>query len=493
MGVEQRPPGRPRGRTAEQDWQQLFIGGRWVDPTATDRIETVSPHDETPFGSCPAGSTEDIDRAVAAARRAFDQGPWPRMTVTERVAALRPLADRYLAGQDEMAALITAEMGSPIQFGRIGQSWAAWALLDTMLNLALETSWEDERPSMLGMTALVRRVPVGVVAAIAPWNVPQITIMSKLAPALVAGCTVVVKPAPESPFDALLLAQWIDELDLPEGVVSVVPARPKMAEHLVRHRDVDKVAFTGSTAVGRQIGAICGEQVKRCSLELGGKSAAVILPDADIPAAMPGLQFATLVNSGQACVAQTRVLAHRDRRDEVVDAFEAVIDGLAVGDPSDEATWIGPMVSQRQQERVAGYIDIGAEEGARIVAGGPGRPDGLEKGWYVRPTLFTEVDNGMRIAREEIFGPVLSVIGYDDVDDAVRIANDSDYGLAGSVWGSDEDLAMSVARRLRVGTVGINKYAPDFLAPFGGFKQSGIGREYGAEGIEEYLEVTSIA
>jgi betaine-aldehyde dehydrogenase len=274
--------------------------------------------------------------------------------------------------------------------------------------------------------------------------------------------------------------------------VSIVPAGREVGEHLVRHRGVDKIAFTGSTAAGRKIASICGEQLKRCSLELGGKSAAIILDDADLAATIEGLKFASLMNNGQACVAQTRILASNERYNEVVDALSAMVGGLSVGDPSDPATEVGPLVAERQQERVEKYIALGQEEGAKVVVGGNGRPEGLEKGWYVQPTVFSGVTNDMRIAQEEIFGPVLAVIPFDDVDDAVRIANDSEYGLAGSVWTADIDLGLDIARRVRTGTYGINQYTMDFIAPFGGYKGSGIGREFGREGLEHYLELKSI-
>jgi betaine-aldehyde dehydrogenase len=288
------------------------------------------------------------------------------------------------------------------------------------------------------------------------------------------------------------MAELLHEAGVPAGVVNIVAGGREVGQHLVAHPGIDKVAFTGSTAAGRAIGAVCGEQLKRVSLELGGKSAAIVLEDADLAATVEGLKFLSVMNSGQACVAQTRVLAPRSRYDEVVDALAAGIGGMTVGDPMDPATEIGPMVAQRQQERVQKYIALGQEEGARLVAGGVGMPDGLDRGWYVRPTVFADVDNRMRIAQEEIFGPVVSVIAYDGVEDAVRIANDSEYGLAGTVWTSDVESGLEVARGVRTGTYGINTYTMDFAAPFGGFKASGLGREFGPEGLAQYTETKSI-
>jgi len=473
------------------DRDTLFIDG-WAAPASSDQIQVISPHTEEVIATVPEGTVADIDAAVAAARRAFDEGPWPRLTPQERIDVIANFSMLYAGKLGEMADVITAEMGSPTSFSNLAQSPAPWMQIEAFLGIAREYPWEEIRPGVMGTPVMVRREPVGVVAAIPPWNVPQFTIMSKVIPALLAGCTVVVKPAPETPLDGYLMAELLVEAGVPNGVVNIVAGGREVGEHLVAHRGIDKVAFTGSTAAGRKIAAVCGEQLKRVSLELGGKSAAIVLDDANLETTMEGLAFTALMNSGQACVAQTRILASRANYSNVVDALAEAVSTMQVGDPMDPATEIGPMVAQRQQQRVGEYIAIGQQEGARVVLGGNGMPEGLDRGWYVRPTVFADVDNGMRIAQEEIFGPVLSVIAYDDVDDAVRIANDSDYGLAGTVWTADQAAGLDVARRVRAGTYGVNTYTMDFAAPFGGFKASGLGREFGPEGLGQYTELKSI-
>ena len=473
-------------------YEKLFIGGEWVDPAGSSTIDVISPHSEELVGRVPEGTEADIDRAVTAARDSFDNGEWARMDPAARAEVVQNFSNVYAAQMMEMAAIVTEEMGSPISFSQLAQSPAPWMMLNAFLQVAGEYPWEERRAGVLGSDVIVRREGVGVVGAIVPWNVPQFVTMSKLAPALLAGCSIVIKPSPETPLDAFFMAQLLEEAGVPKGVVSVVPAGREVGEHLVRHPGVDKIAFTGSTAAGRKIASICGEQLKRFSLELGGKSAAIILDDADLASTIEGLKFASLMNNGQACVAQTRILASKQRYAEVVDALGTMVGSLSVGDPSDPATEVGPLVAERQQERVEKYLALGQEEGAKVVVGGNGRPAGLEKGWYVQPTVFADVSNDMRIAQEEIFGPVLAVIPFDDVNDAVRIANDSEYGLAGSVWTADTDLGLDIARRVRTGTYGVNQYSMDFIAPFGGFKGSGIGREFGREGLEHYLELKSI-
>ena len=469
------------------EWDAFFIGGTWVAPSSAERIEVLSPHDGTVVGSVPHAQAADIDAAVRAARRAFDSGPWPQMSPEDRIAAVERLTALYEARIPDLCALITAEMGSPKWFSDLGQGPGALGMIKLNLQVARDFPWEVERN-----ISTIRSEPVGVVGIITPWNVPQIAILAKLIPAVLAGCTVVVKPSPEAPLDAMVLAELIEQAGLPPGVVNIAPGGGEAGRALVEHPGIDKIAFTGSTAVGRWIGGACGAQLKRFSLELGGKSAAIVCEDADVRTVTGGLRFASFMNNSEACVAQTRVLVPRSREVELVDAIADMVSKLAVGDPTDSATYIGPLVSQRQRERVHGYIELGLSEGATAVVGGPGYPEGLDGGAYVRPTLFTGVRNEMRIAQEEIFGPVVSVIAYDDEEEAIRIANDSEYGLAGSVWTTDMDRAGSIARRIRTGTFGVNSYASDVTAPFGGFKSSGIGREYGPEGMAEYVEVKSI-
>jgi acyl-CoA reductase-like NAD-dependent aldehyde dehydrogenase len=473
------------------EYDSLFFGGHWEAPAGSERIEVVSPHSAQRIGSTPAAGPADVDRAVALAREAFDTSEWPHLTPGARAGAVRRLLAAYAARTGEMTEVVIAEMGSPRWFAELAQGPGGAAMLGTFLDAAESFDWEVPGHGH-NAGAIVRREPVGVVGAITPWNVPQLVIMPKLAPALLAGCTIVIKAAPESPLDALLLAEIVAEAELPPGVVSILVGGRQAGEHLVRHRDVDKIAFTGSSAVGARIAGLCGERLARCSLELGGKSAALVLDDADLERTAAGLQFASLLNNGQACVAQTRILTSRRRYAETVDALAAMMQGLVVGDPSDPDTDIGPLVAERQQERVVHYVSAAAAAGARTVVGGPDRPAGVAPGWYVSPTLLADVDNAMTVAREEIFGPVLCVIPYEDEDDAVRIANDSPFGLAGSVWTKDKAHGRELAERLRTGMVGINGFAPDLWSPFGGYKASGIGREYGPVGLDAYLEYKSI-
>jgi aldehyde dehydrogenase (NAD+) len=461
---------------------QLYIGGDWVAPASTERFAVVSPHSEEVIAHVPAGSKADIDAAVAAARTAFDEGPWPRMAPAERADVLAKLGEGYAARLGDMAQAITDEMGSPITFSQIAQAPMPMLILQYYTELARTFEFEDRRQGILA-PVLVRREPVGVAAAITAWNTPQFVAISKLAPALAAGCTVVLKVPPEAPLDAYILAELAEEAGLPAGVLNIVPAGPEASEHLVSHPGVDTVAFTGSTAVGRRIATACGQLLRPVTLELD---------DADLDVLAGGLELASFINNGEACIAQTRILASRSRYDEVVDVVAGVAAGFKVGDPSDPTTNIGPLVSERHRERVESYIALGQQEGAKVVTGG-GRPSGQDTGWYVEPTVFRGVANDMRIAREEIFGPVVVVIPYDDEADAVRIANDSDYGLAGSVWTGDAERGLDVARRVRTGTYGINAYLMDFVAPFGGYKASGLGREFGPEGLLEYLEHKTIA
>lgn len=473
-----------------QTHERLYIGGDWVTPSTTATIDVVNPATEEVIARVPEAREADVDRAVAAARAAFDSGPWPRMAPSERADVMAKLLAILQERSAELATTITQEMGCPITFSNLGQVMAANMVLEYFTRLAREYAFEDLRPGMLG-PALVRREPVGVAGQIVPWNVPLFVTILKVAPAMAAGATMVLKPAPETPLDAILLADALHAAGVPQGVVNIVPAGREVGEHLVRHRDVDKIAFTGSTAAGRKIASICGEQLKRVTLELGGKSAAIILDDADLDFTIGGLLPAAIMNNGQACVAQTRILASRKRYKDVAEALSAAVRAMPVGDPMDPMTMCGPLVASRQRDRVEGYIAIGKQEGAKVLCGG-GRPAGLPKGWYVEPTVFGDVRNDMRIAQEEIFGPVLSVIPYDDVDDAVRIANDSDYGLSGSVWCANPDDGLAIARRVRTGTYNVNGFAMEFGAPFGGYKSSGLGRELGPEGLEAYLEAKSI-
>lgn len=475
----------------ETDRLHFFIDGRWTTPSSTDRHQQLEAATGTAIGYAALGDERDIDAAVRAARRALDHGPWGHTTPTERAEALRRFAASLRVSAHTASTLVSRENGMPIGLSEAFNGGAPAALLDMYAELIDGTDIESVRPAQLGAT-IVRREPVGVVAAITPWNYPLALAMSKIAPALAMGCTVVLKPSPDTALDSYILADAAADAGLPPGVFNVVLAERVAGASLVSHPGVDKVAFTGSTAAGRIIGAECGRLVRRCTLELGGKSAAIFLDDGDTDVLREGLASMAFQNNSQTCTTQSRILAPRSRYDEVVDAVASYAAELVVGNPLDPSVTCGPMANGRHLDRVLGYIESGRSSGARLVAGG-GRPTGLDDaGFFVQPTVFADVDNRNVIAREEIFGPVIAVIPYESEDDAVAIANDSNYGLAGSVWTADEDRGIEVARRVRTGTFGVNYYSTDLAAPFGGMKDSGIGREFGPEALENYTEYKSI-
>jgi aldehyde dehydrogenase (NAD+) len=472
------------------EYDKLFIGGQWVAPTSDKFIEVHSPATLELVGRTPEAVEADVDAAVAAARKAFDEGPWPRMTPAERAAVLTKVNEQLAANTDETVGVISSELGQPSLAVQMMQVFPSQAVLGFYPGLADSFAWEEEKQGIFA-TFRVRKEPVGVVGAIIAWNVPLFLAFNKLVPALLAGCTVVLKPAPETPLTTNVIADWFVKAGLPEGVLSVLPAGREVGEHLVTHPGIDKVSFTGSVAAGKRVGMLAAERLKRCTLELGGKSAAILLDDFDIAANVDGLVMSGLNNSGQACVAQTRILAPRSRYQEISEAIAATASAYKLGGPDDAEAQMGPLVAERQRDRVEGYIAKGKAEGAKLATGG-GRPKGLDKGWYVEPTVFVDVDNKMTIAQEEIFGPVLSVIPYDGEAEAVRIANDSDYGLAGSVWTNDVEKGLEIARQVRTGTFGINWYAFDMAGPFGGYKCSGIGREDGVDGLAAFCETKQI-
>ncbi|HVV11253.1 aldehyde dehydrogenase [Amycolatopsis sp.] len=472
-------------------YENLFIDGGWVPPATGRRIEVVNATTEEPLGSVPEAGEEDVDRAVSAARAAFESSPWATAEPAERADVLNRFADALEKRGSQLTRTVSLQNGMPLSLSEQFEGGYAVALLRYYAALATSTDFEERRASPLGFDTLIRRSPVGVVGAIVPWNYPVVLAITKIAPALAAGCTVVLKPSPGTVLDSFLLAEAAEEAGVPAGVLNWVPGGRELGAYLVSHPGVDKIAFTGSTAAGRLIAERCGRLMRPVSLELGGKSAAVILDDADLDKVTEGLYFASLANNGQTCMACTRILAPRSRYDEVVDSLAGWLGGLQVGDPLEPSTQVGPLASAEHRERVEGYIAKGRREGARLVLGG-GRPAGFDRGWFVEPTLFADVDNASTIAQEEIFGPVLSVIPYDGDEDAVRIANDSDYGLGGSVWSADAARATAIARGVQTGTIGVNGYVIDLNAPFGGVKASGIGREFGPEALAGYLQLKSI-
>ncbi|MDP8992140.1 MAG: aldehyde dehydrogenase family protein [Actinomycetota bacterium] len=464
----------------------MYVDGSWTPSTDKDAFAVVDATTEEVMGHVPAGTADDADRAVAAARAAFPA--WSATPLEDRAKALERIGDGLQARVGELSELVTREVGTPLNLSALAHVGLPVMTFHSTAEIARSFPFEETVAN-----SLVVREPVGVAACITPWNYPLHQVAAKVAPALATGCTVVLKPSEVAPLSAFALAEVVHELGLPPGVFNLVTgAGPVVGEALVAHRDVDKVSFTGSTAVGRHVGEVAATSVKRVSLELGGKSPTVILEDAELrPAVISGVTSAFL-NCGQSCLAQSRMLAPRSRLEEVEALALAVAESFEPGDPLAPGTRLGPLASEAQRRRVRDYIERGVAEGARLLTGGPDPPEGLDRGFFVRPTVFSDVRLDMTIAQEEIFGPVLCILAYEDEDEAVEIANATIYGLSGAVWSGDRDRAMAVARRLRTGQVDVNGGAFNPLAPFGGYKQSGSGRELGRFGMEGFLETKSL-
>ena len=468
------------------DRDKIYVDGAWIPSTGKGTIDVINAYTEEVLGTVPEGTAEDVDKAVRAARAAFDG--WSQTSVEDRAKFLQRISEGLAARSDEVAEVISSENGMPLMLSKIVQAGLPQGNFATFSAIAAAYDFTEK----IGNSEVVKE-PVGVVGCITPWNYPLHQVALKVAPALAAGCTVVLKPSEVAPFSAWILAEVIDEVGLPPGVFNLVSGTgPTVGEALVAHPEVDMISFTGSTRAGKRISEVASQMVKRVALELGGKSPNVILPDADINTAVPAGVSGAYLNSGQTCTALTRMLVPRDKLAEVEALAKAAAEGWTSGQSADPTNRLGPLASQTQWERVQGYINKGVEEGARLVTGGPGKPEGLEKGFFVKPTVFSDVDNSMTIAQEEIFGPVLSIIPYDSEEDAVRIANETIYGLAAAVWSGDAEKAKAVARKIRAGQIDINGGGFNMQAPFGGFKQSGLGREAGKYGLEEFLEIKSM-
>jgi acyl-CoA reductase-like NAD-dependent aldehyde dehydrogenase len=465
---------------------KLYIDGAWVPSTGTSYHDVVNAATEEVIGRIPDGTPQDIDKAVAAAKAAFPD--WAATSVDDRVKFVQQLSEALQARTEDIAKTITSEVGTPFMISQIAQAGLPGLMAGSYVQIAQEFPWEEE----IGNSTVIRE-PIGVVGCITPWNYPLHQVIAKVAPALTAGCTVVLKPSEHAPLTAFMLAEIFDDIGLPHGVFNLVTGTgPVVGEALVRNPDVAMISFTGSTRAGKRVMELASDQVKKVALELGGKSPYIVLEDAPADEAVKAGLSSCYLNGGQTCIAWTRMLVPESRKDEFVAAAKAEAEGFQPGDPMEMTTKLGPMISDTQRERVRGYINKGIEEGATLVTGGPDAPEGLDKGYFVRPTVFADVTNDMTIAQEEIFGPVLSIITYKDEDDAVRIANDTQYGLHAGVYGGDKEHAKQVARRIEAGQVDVNGQGFNPLAPFGGYKQSGIGREYGKYGLEEFLQVKSV-
>jgi acyl-CoA reductase-like NAD-dependent aldehyde dehydrogenase len=469
---------------------RFFIGGEWVKPSSDATIDVIDSGTEEPFFRVAEAQAADMSAAVAAAREAFDTGPWPRLSHQERAGYLRALAEELRKRGEDIANIWPRESGAIYAIAQHAAAGSA-DTFEYYAGLADTYDWEHQQQPTQGAFGLIVHEPVGVVGAIIPWNGPLSLITYKIAPALLAGCTVVLKSSPEAPGEGYVVAEAAEAIGLPPGVLNVLTADREVSELLVTDARVDKITFTGSTAAGRRIASLCGSRIARCTLELGGKSAAVILDDIDLQTVADTISAAECFLTGQVCSSLTRIVVPRHRHDELAEALGATFSQVRVGNQYDPETQMGPLAAERQRTRVLGYIEKGVQEGATLVTGG-GRPKHLDRGWFVEPTVFANVDNGATIAQEEIFGPVLSVIPAADEQDAIRIANDTIYGLNSAVFTDDVDRAREVAAQLRAGTVGHNAFRTDFGMAFGGFKQSGIGREGGTEGLLPFLETKTV-
>lgn len=468
----------------------FFIGGRWVEPSAQTTFDVVDSATEEVFLTVAEAQAPDIDSAVAAAREAFDTGPWPRMSPVERGAWLARLADAWETRSEALADTWALESGVLRSLSLHAAKGVA-EVFRYYAGLGESFAWEEKHTSSMGQPALLVREPVGVVAAIIPWNAPHSLMAYKVAAALIAGCTVIIKASPEAPASPYFMAEICEEVGLPAGVVNVLTADRDVSELLVRNPGIDKVSFTGSTAAGRKIASICGSRIARVTLELGGKSPALILDDYDIAKAATSIARYAPLMTGQVCSSLTRIIVSANRHDEFVEALSGAFGSLRVGDPFDSESQMGPLAMERQRDRIESLIAQAKSEGARLATGG-GRPSHLNRGYFIEPTVFGNVDNDSTIAREEIFGPVLSVIPAVSEEQAIEIANDTIYGLNSTVFTNDPERAYAVGRQLRAGTVGHNGFKTDFGIAFGGFKQSGLGREGGLEGLHPYLEAKTM-
>jgi len=478
----------PTSPTLSRD--RIFAGGEWLSPASAAELVVESPVDHSEVGRAPDGTAEDVDIAVRAAREAFDHGPWPRMTPAERADWLDRLADEMERRGGTSSEIITAEIGQPV---RLSRPWAGVRPITHLryyANVARRPDFEEEeRPNVYGTgNSIIRHEPLGVAALIVPWNHPQASLTLKLAPALAAGCTVVIKPAPESPLDVYQFAEASLAIGMPPGVINIVPGGRETGQALVAHPGTDKIGFTGSSEAGRHIASVAGGRLVPVTLELGGKSAAVILESADLDAAFTSLRTAAFDNTGQTCALMSRILAPRALYPEIHERLVALAGDLVVGDPTDEATELGPLVSRRIHDRVSGMVDRARAAGATVETGGQALP---AEGYFYAPTIVTHAGVDSEIAQDEVFGPVVTLLPYDTVDEAVRIANDSHYGLAGAVYGAPDEV-LGVARRIRTGSIGLNGYRPDLNTPYGGYKDSGLGREFAPEAVRNFQETKSI-